>query len=365
MNILHIVLALDTGGLERVVLDLMEKSSDQFTQYLCCLNKVGACKVELESMAIPYWELANYGSRKIRTLLALRKIIIENNIDVIHTHNPSPHFYGCLVGLFCRVPIIHTKHGRNYPKNKFLVLKNYVFSYFTDKIVCVSDDAMSVALDIEKVPARKVQTILNGIDIDKYSNIRSKDSLSLIDVNREIISIGIVARLSAEKDHATLLHALSLVVKEYSNVKLIIVGDGPLRSELEKLAIDLDVMAYCSFLGNRDDIPQLLSQIDLFVLSSITEGVSLTLLEAMAASLPIVCTDVGGNSEVVEDGVNGIIVPSREPALLAKALLELIRHPERRLQMGKAGFKRVKSVFSIQRTVAEYEKLYFKVTKTR
>lgn len=362
MNILHVVLSLETGGLERVVLDLIHNSSSNLTSYLCCLDEVGGHRDELHSIGIDYWELENYGINKVETFKKIKKIVIGNKIDIIHTHNPSPHFYGALVGFICGIPVVHTKHGRNYPSNKWLVYKNYILSFFSYKVVCVSSDVANVALDIERVSVAKVVTILNGIDTYKYSNPKSIANLKALGVKEDSFVIGIVARLSVEKDHNTLLDALSLIVSKTPKIRLLIVGDGPLRYVLEKRVDELKLGRHCCFLGNRSDVPELLSAINLFVLSSTTEGVSLTLLEAMSASLPIVCTDVGGNREVVVDSITGIIVPPQDPQAFADAVIELIKNPAQLTQMGKEGKKRVESFFSVSRAAREYEKLYCEAT---
>lgn len=362
MNILHIVLALRTGGLERVVLDLIKHSSLPIKNFVCCLDEIGDHANELEAMCVPYFELGNYGNKKIQTLSRIRKIIKEHKIDVIHTHNPSPHFYGCITGLLTRIPVVHTKHGRNYPDKRWEVLKNYFFALLSYRIVCVSSDSANVALNIENIPSQKIVTILNGIDIHKYSKNTQPLTLKEMGINHSCTIVGIVARLSAEKDHGTLLHAMSIITKTEKNIALLIIGDGPLRTSLETMAKDLHITQHCFFLGNRKDIPDLLATMDIFVLCSTTEGISLTLLEAMAASLPIVCTNVGGNPEVVLHNSTGFIVPSQNPQALADGILKLVASPQKRREMGEEGLKRVINKFSIADVTRRYEELYLSAT---
>ncbi|MGE5192782.1 MAG: GT4 family glycosyltransferase PelF, partial [Deltaproteobacteria bacterium] len=163
------------------------------------------------------------------------------------------------------------------------------------------------------------------------------------------------------KDQRTLLRAMRLVVDEVSDFVLDIVGDGPDRPALESLCDELRLRGNVRFLGFRDDVHALLPQSDLFVLSSVTEGLPMTLLEAMAAGLPTVSTDVGGISELVAEGETGRLVPPQSPEALAAAILELVRDPERAARMGTAGRRRVAGEFDLRRVVARYEDLYQKL----
>jgi glycosyltransferase involved in cell wall biosynthesis len=164
--------------------------------------------------------------------------------------------------------------------------------------------------------------------------------------------------LCPDKDHATLLRAVALVVRDIPNFRLLIAGDGPCRAELQQLALHLELSSHVEFLGGVHDVPGLLRQARVKVLSSISEGMSLTLLEAMASGLPIVATRVGGTPEVVQDGITGLLVPPRDPRLLASALLRLFRDKELVRQFGHEGRQRAVQHFDVREMVARYEELY-------
>src|SRR5207248_2205806 len=168
----------------------------------------------------------------------------------------------------------------------------------------------------------------------------------------------LVARLSPEKDIATLLQAVALIAKKTPGFRLEIAGDGPCKPELLRLANQLGIETNVTFLGEVRDVAALLAKARLFVLSSLTEGISLTLLEAMARGLPVVTTRVGGNPEVVVEGETGLLVPPRAPAELAAAMVHLLRSPDTRRRMGQAGRCRVEQHFDVRRMVAEYEGHY-------
>jgi glycosyltransferase involved in cell wall biosynthesis len=167
-----------------------------------------------------------------------------------------------------------------------------------------------------------------------------------------------VARLSSEKDFPTLLRATALVVREVPEFRLLLVGDGAERNRLEQLVRELDLADHVQLLGERCDIPELLAQSAFFVSSSLTEGVSLTLLEAMAVGLPVLATNVGGNPEVVADGETGRLVAAADPAALAAGIVRMCRERGKRPTMGRCGRRRVEEYFDVRTMMQQYEHLY-------
>ena len=218
-------------------------------------------------------------------------------------------------------------------------------------MVPVSEDSAQVAREIERVPNQKVLVIHNGIDLDHFPARPDRDTRP---IHRAIT----VARLNLIKDQGTMLRAVKLVTDIEPNFRLDLIGDGPSRAELESLRDQLDLGDKVRFLGTRTDVHEQLAEADLFLLSSISEGISLTLLEAMAVGLPIVATAVGGNPEVVTDGETGWLVPTQSPEAMAQAILKMIADPEMANRMGVAGRHRVEKEFNLDRVVIEYENLY-------
>lgn len=358
--VLHVVLGLEVGGLERFVCDLANESLSMVQPFVACLEQNGPMGASLPSN-IPVFELHKRPGIRLEVVGQLADIVRRHDIDVIHTHNQSPHFYGAFAGLLTNRPVVHTKHGRNRPGIYKKVLLSRISSCLTHKIVTVSSDAADVCTKIEKVEAAKVVTILNGINTKNFYPSRSttlRDELRLPPAEP---IIGIVARLAADKDHATLLDACGLLFQRGLCFTLVIIGDGPLRAFLQNKVRDEGYGDKIRFLGTRLDIPNLISQLDLFVLSSITEGISLTLLEAMCSQIPIVATDVGGNREVVEDGVTGFIVPAKSPERLSEKMKVLLDNRALRIAMGEAGRRRVIENFSLTKAVSEYVSLYQQV----
>jgi len=354
IKVLHIVLGLQVGGLEKFVLDLLDKYPPDIKPIIICLEGKGELGHQYDHLEI--LELQKVPGISLKVIRQLVSLIKLHKIDIVHTHNPAPHFYGAMAGLLTGRPVIHTKHGRNYPTELKKVWLNKISSFLTNKIVAVSQNAADVCLEVEKIPSVKVTVILNGVDTNLFCASGDNNRK-----NQEVVHMGIVARLSAEKDHQTLLAACKILTKMTTDFCLEIIGDGPLRSALEASVKDLNLEKYVSFSGMRHDVAMLLRNLDVFVLSSTTEGISLTLLEAMATELPVVATNVGGNPEVVIDGETGFIVPPQNPVEMANKLFQLIDDENLRRQMGKKGRLRVVENFSITETARQYEELYSSV----
>jgi glycosyltransferase involved in cell wall biosynthesis len=223
-------------------------------------------------------------------------------------------------------------------------------SYLVDCMVCVSKDSAGLSGD-EGVPRRRLRTILNGVDIRRFAYLGPRPGGPAV----------VVARLSPEKDVETLLGAAALAVQEQPSFSLEIAGGGPELPRLERLSGQIGLQGHVRFLGEVRDVPSVLARASLFVLPSLTEGISLTLLEAMARGLPVVATRVGGNPEVVVDQETGFLVPTKSPQELAQAMLRLRNDPELARRMGLAGRRRVEQVFDVRRMVADYEKLYLEL----
>jgi glycosyltransferase involved in cell wall biosynthesis len=247
--------------------------------------------------------------------------------------------------------VVHTKHGRNYPDRPVAVFKNWLASCFTDRVVPVSEDAATVVRQIERVPGRKVRVIRNGIDLDRFPFVHRNGQHT----GKHAVH---VARLCISKDQSTLLHAARRVLDIEPDFRLTLVGDGADREALLALKKTLGLDERVMFLGERDDVHPILAGADLFVLSSVEEGIPLTILEAMAAGLPVVATAVGGNPEVVLPNETGLLVPPQSPQMLADAILILLRDPNRARRMGAAGRNRVEQQFDVRKVVGSYEALY-------
>jgi len=228
----------------------------------------------------------------------------------------------------------------------------------------VSRDLEQWLKDKVKIAPNKVRQIYNGVDTQIFHHKSSgkREILPAGFVNSDQVVIGAVGRLQHVKDHATLIHGFSTMLESdpdlAKRVRLVIVGDGSLREDLEQMVRGAHLSNMVWMPGERNDIPRVLQALDVFVLPSESEGISNTILEAMATELPVIAAKVGGNPELVIDGKTGQLIPSKDPKALARAMLAYVRHPNVMRSHGKAGRLRVEQEFSLHSMVGKYIQLY-------
>jgi len=250
-----------------------------------------------------------------------------------------------------RVHLIHTKHSNLDPRQNRLLRAEHFLARKTDFIIADAQDVAKFMVEKQGMPLSKIKLIFNGIDIKRFSAVKKE-------FTKTKKTIGIIARLAGVKDHATLLSAFQIVNRKLPETELLIIGDGPTRNSLQSIADSQQLKDKVFFLGTRRDTPELMAQMDVFVLSSLSEGMSIALLEAMAAGLPVVTTNVGGNPEIVKDNETGFLVPPKNPELLAEKIITLLSDQKLAAAMGEMGRRRAEEYFSINKMARSYEQLY-------
>ncbi len=349
-RVCHVSMTLQTGGLERLLVDFGRyHDRERYQLRFVALDQLGPPAEDLQSMGLPVQSL-EYASRgKVAILDGLRRLFREHQIDIVHTHNTYAHFYSSLAAKLAGVPIvINTQHGRGCGHGWKDRLQFRLANRLTKKIVGVSDDAAALCRKQDPGSAVKILRIWNGIDLNRFPFSGPRDCPIAISV----------ARLSREKDFPTLLRGTAIALKKVPDLQLKIVGDGVERDSLEKLAHELNISDAVEFLGERADVSALLTQAGFFVSSSKTEGISLTLLEAMAVGLPILTTRVGGNPEIVDDPTTGMIVEPLNPDAIATGIIQMCRRQSEWPAMGRQGRQRVEQYFEITSMIQRYEALY-------
>jgi sugar transferase (PEP-CTERM/EpsH1 system associated) len=231
--------------------------------------------------------------------------------------------------------------------------------------VCVSDDLRRWLVEEVRVLPSKVTTIHNGVSLARFGQAGRLESRVRLGLPAEAPIIGTVGRLDPVKDQAGLIRAFATVRATHPEVLLVIAGDGPCRSDLQQVARTLGQADRVRLLGIRDDIPAVMAALDIFALPSLGEGISNTVLEAMATGLPVIATRVGGNSELVEDGVSGVLVSCQDHGALATAMVAYVRDSELRRRHGGAGRERATRHFSLERMVQTYSDLYASLASRR
>jgi glycosyltransferase involved in cell wall biosynthesis len=348
LRIAHVTLGLDMGGQEKLLVEFARHADrTRFDVQVVSLGTRGVLADEVEACGCPVTALEEPAGFRVGLFVRLTHWFRRERIDVVHTHDNRPLIYGAGAARLARVPrVVHTQHGQSLRLSRRQARLVNFMAGLTDRFACVSNDSAARAV-AQGVSPRKVCLVWNGIDTTRFRFAPC--------ANGPAVSVG---RLNPEKDHETLVRAAALVLRNDPTFRLEIAGAGPCMARLREVTAELRLENHVLFLGPVRDVAALLERSGLFVLPSVSEGVSLTLLEAMASGVAIVATDVGGNPEVVADGETGVLVPPRDHTALAAAILRLRRDAAERWHLIVAGRERVERLFDVRRMVADYEALY-------
>lgn len=355
LRVCHVSLTLKTGGLERILADLARHHNREACQpEFLAIREVGRFADEIRQAGGIVHQLRP--ANRWGQIAQMRRLFRAQRYDIVHTHNTYPHLYASIAARLAGVPVVvNTRHGQRAGHGWKSRTQFRWASHLVDRIITVSDDAANLCIESDRIVPQKVQRIWNGIDLSDFA---------FSGPIQQPIAI-CVARLSAEKDFSTLLKAVPQVVTQIPDFRLKIVGDGPERSRIESLIAELGIGPNVELLGERTDVPQLLRAAGFFVSSSLTEGISLTLLEAMAVGLPVVATSVGGNPEIVLPNKTGYLVPPQDSASLAAAMITMCRQQSNWITMAQAGRQRVAQNFDVRRMAHDYEQLYRDLSRSK
>lgn len=311
--------------------------------------------------------------KDFRALIKLTKYIKKENFDIVHTNSSKAGITGRLAAKLAGTPvIIHTVHGWAYhehmgklKRNLYIALEKWS-ERFTHKLITVSDLNIKKGLADGIGNETKYETIHSGIDLNRFnpSNIESKDKKRDWNIDPADKVVGSITRLSEQKAPTDFIRMAKEILKNNPKVSFLLVGDGPLKDEIQNLINRLQISKKVIMTGLRHDIPELLAIMDVFVLSSLWEGLPRVFPQAMAMGLPIVATNVDGAPEAIKDGVNGFLVPPKDFIALAKKTLQLIEDPELARKMGEHGRRMVYPDYCIENMVRRTEYLYEKLTET-
>ncbi len=356
---------LGIGGTERVVCDLVRAfNDDEFKTSVCCLDELGAFGEDLISEGYDVLVLNRRPGVDLDLARRLRQTYTEQNADIIHSHQYTPYFYSALASLFSgRKPVIFTEHGRHYPDRLRLrrAFFNQLLRPTTFAYTGVSEFTRQSLIRYERMPAGRIRTIYNGVRPNGNGPASGKEqarsSLGLSESDLLILSIG---RMDPVKDFGTMIRAFADISVSFPHASLWIAGGGDETycRNLAGLIDNLKLREKATLLGNRRDTRELLSACDLFVLPSITEAASMTLLEAMSAGKAVIATNTGGNPEIVAHEETGLLVDAGAPVGMADAMKRLLADADLRLKMGKAGYRRLEENFAMGTILQQYKELY-------
>jgi glycosyltransferase involved in cell wall biosynthesis len=361
MTVVHVVLSLWPGGTEQLVVEICKRTSEHFRPVVCCLDEPGSWGEDLARRGIEVVALRRRPGFQPSLGYQIARLAAQRGAAVLHCHHYSPFVYGRLAKLVRPgLQVIFTEHGRynDGPPLRKRKAVNPLLARIPGPIYAVSS-ALREHMVAEGYPSHRVGVIHNGIEPGPVpGEFERQRARAAVGAGPDTFLVGTAARLDAVKDLPTLIAAFSGLRETHPSARLVIAGEGQERQDLERRIREMGLGTSVSLLGHREDVRSLLPGLDLYVNSSISEGISVTILEAMAACVPVVATRVGGNPEIVTEGANGFLVPARSPKALAAAMRRLADGPGARQTFARAGRKTVERDFRIDAMVNRYAGIY-------
>jgi len=360
LTVVQCVNTLDVGGVEQLALTLARQfRGDGFQTLICCIEDRGRLAEQAEREGIPVHALCLEQQGKWRGLRALCRLLRQHHPVVLHTHNFKPFYYGALTRLLGAADVhVQTRHGA-FTKTHRAHWRYRWMRRWADALVTVSEDGRHRLSQQSGLAVDKIGLIPNGVDTDQFCPATDKAAVRRqLGLPATCPAIVTAARFSPEKDLGTLLRAFAAVRQSLPDTELWLLGDGAERANLEALRRELGLGDRVRFFGARPDVRLFLQAADLFALSSVSEGLSIALIEAIASGLPVVATDVGGNQEIINPPEAGRLVPARDPQALGHALVQVLGDSALRHKLSQAARKRALEKFSLERMLQSYRELY-------
>ncbi|MEQ9407825.1 MAG: glycosyltransferase [Fuerstiella sp.] len=363
-TVCHVIHALGVGGAEVLVDIMARRLADQYRCVIAVLDEVGPIGEQLRADGFVVEHLNRQPGIDRGCARRLDAFAGRHHAGLLHAHQYTPFFQSMLSrGLFGSRPVLLTEHGRHFPDlpswkrslvNRLLLRRN-------DRLVGVGESVRQALIVNEGLPAGRVEVVYNGVDLDSLAapsadaRERLRREFGLTDNHFVILQ---VARLHELKDHQTALIAVDEARRTVPEIRLLLAGDGPERSAIQQTIAERGLEQHVILTGTRSDIADLLAAADVFLLSSISEGIPLTIIEAMAAGLPVVSTAVGGIPEMIEHRRSGFLAAAGDSLGLAASLIGLHQAPDLRRSIGQEGRRQAESRFSLEVMLAGYSRLY-------
>jgi glycosyltransferase involved in cell wall biosynthesis len=365
----YVVNSLNPGGTERLVVEMSQAFSQEFIVEVICLDEPGAWAADLRADGVAVHCVWRQPGLDSSMPFKLANHFRRGRIDIVHAHQCTPWQYASLARLLCRRPrLLLEEHGRFYPEidnprrrwaNRLVVRK------LTHRFVAVSEDIRERLERYEGLERNEIRLVYNGVTPGVRLSTEERAALRReLGFKASDFVVGTVGRFDPIKNLDLLVHSLSRVSRQDATVRGLLVGDGQSFASIRTLVEQQGLASKVVLTGFRADARRLVQCLDLFVLSSLSEGTSMALLEAMAAGLPVAVTAVGGNPEIVEQGTTGWVVPSESVDALTGAIVDAVNDPHRRAAFGRAGAQRFAANFTFERMIGQYRDLYRELLAT-
>lgn len=363
-TVCHVIHALGVGGAEVLVDLLARRLSDTFRSVIAVLDDIGEIGQQLRSDGYVVEHLHRSPGIDHACARRLNAFAAQQNACLFHAHQYTPFFQAMLSrGVLGTRPILFTEHGRHYPDlpSRKRSLVNRLMLRRHDRLVGVGGAVRQALISNEGLPASRVEVVYNGVDLqahakpqpDAASRIRTEFGLA----DDDFVCIQ-VARLHPLKDHRTAIAAIDEARRIVPQVKLLIVGEGDEREQIEADIQQRGLSRHVILAGNRADVPDLLAAADIFLMSSISEGIPLTIIEAMAARRPVIATAVGGIPEMIDPGRTGLLAPAGDAKALARSVIKLQQQPRLRSSIVAAALDMARRRFSLPGMLNQYKRMY-------
>jgi L-malate glycosyltransferase len=364
-HISHLVLGLPMGGTEGLVDQMLRHPPEGFVASAICLDEIGVLGESAIKDGFEVRLISRGSGISLKVPWLIARHARYRSIDILHCHHYTPWFYGSLARFFLpRLKVIFTEHGRLYPdppSNKKRIFNRCMFP-ITDCITAVSPAVAQALHQVEGFPPDQIRVVFNGVDGRRFVNLPKKQDLRVrFSLRQDFVYFVLCSRFDPIKWIDGLLQALRRVIDAQPHTGLLLVGDGQECSKIKQRIIELGLQAHVVMPGYRKDIPEWLAASDIFVLSSLSEGTSVSLIESMAVGIPAVVTRVGGNEYVVENGITGLLVAPQDIASLAAGMHRLASDSVLREMVGNAAEKRFREQFEISRMFEAYEDIYHRL----
>lgn len=366
-TVMHLIDTTGPGGAETVFIDLADKMRNFGYRSITVVRGKGwvydeLCKRDLKPIIMPA-----KGSFNVKFVWSLLKLVRVNRVALIQSHLLGSNVYAAIVGILSRVPVVATYHGMVdvSPNERFKRAKHWVMQHGISHYVTVSQRLAKNVQAQGLLDPAKSSTIYNGIDISRYEKMAARPLVDELGIAQDSVLVGSVGNVRAAKDYAMLVKAAAIVVERNAKVHFVIAGHkkAELMDELDTLILKLGLKSNVHFIGFCDDSAQFLAQMDVFALSSKSEGFSISTIEGMATGLPVLVTRCGGPEEIVSHGETGWMVEPQSETVFANALLMLLSDESLREKLGEAGKKAVAAKFDLTAMLGAYDAHYKKLVQ--
>jgi len=358
---MHVTHNMDFGGTEQVIRQVIAGfDSKQFVSSVVCIDGyIGEIGQQMIAEGIQI-DFINRGSGfNLGTISSLRRLVLESKIDILHCHQYTPFCYGVMACIGTPAKAVFTEHGRFHPDSYTWKrrLVNQVLYRLAHKITCISQATRQALAQYEWIPAKRIEVIYNGVRAPQMN--RPEGSVrEFHGIPSSSYLLGTIARLDPIKNQCMMIEAFAEFQKVVPDSALIIAGDGPERATLQQRANQLGVKQSIQFSGFVTDIADYLDAFDVFLLTSFSEGTSMTLLEALATGKVIIATMVGGNVEVLEHGKTGMLVPSGDQSALLQCLIDINTNDKLCSELSANALLSFEKNFSNEKMSSAYTRLY-------